>query len=462
MYLLYRGRNNSVSPLAIGVNINDMNILIVDDDNIFRKHISKALVRRGYRVTSVDNGKEAVHVAADTIFDAAFVDMKMPDMNGIEVIREFKEIQPAMKSIILTGYGSIATAVEAMKTGAYNYLIKPCEIEEIESVIRAVSSHASGDNSLEFSGIYHGIAGNSKKIQKVIATIRKIKDSHLPVLICGESGTGKELAARAIHYDSIRKEKPFIVINCASLKPELLENEVFGHIKGAFTGAAENKDGLLKVADYGTLFIDEIGDMHLTVQASLLRFIETGIFRPLGSTREVKVDVRIVTAINKDIEEEVKDRRFRHDLYYRLNVCRVDMPPLRDRMEDIPMLVRYFFSLSPLAKERAATISPSVMDILVAYPWPGNVRELFNILSRAILLSNEAVITKGIINSILPSMTGVLSGAHRTSSLDNMEKICLLECLNVNNWNITRSAICLGVNRRTLQRKIAKYQIRHE
>jgi DNA-binding NtrC family response regulator len=387
--------------------------------------------------------------------------MKMPDMNGIEVVRELKEIQPALKSIILTGYGSIATAVDAMKIGAYNYLIKPCEIEEIESVIRAVSSHVSGAKSLEFSGIYHGIVGNSKKIQKVIATIQKIKDSQFPVLICGESGTGKELTARAIHFDSIRKEKPFIAINCASLKPELLENELFGHVKGAFTGATDNKDGLLTVADAGTIFIDEIGDMNLTVQASLLRFLETGIFRPLGSTREIKVDVRIVAAINKDIEDEVKARRFRHDLYYRLNVCRVDMPPLRDRMEDIPMLVRHLLSLSPLAKERATTVSQPAMDILAAYSWPGNVRELFNTLSRAILLSNETVITKSILNSILPSMTGVLSGEHRTSSLDNMEKTCLLECLNVNNWNITRSAISLGIDRRTLQRKIAKYQIRN-
>ncbi|MBI5048873.1 MAG: sigma-54-dependent Fis family transcriptional regulator [Deltaproteobacteria bacterium] len=438
-----------------------MNILIVDDDNIFRKHISKALMRRGYRVTSVDNGKEAVHVAADTIFDAAFVDMKMPDVNGIEVVRELKEMQPALKSIILTGYGSIATAVEAMKIGAYNYLIKPCEIEEIESVIRTVNSHESGVKGQEFSGIYHGIVGNSKNIQKVIATIRKIKDSQFPVLICGESGTGKELAARAIHYDSIRKEKPFIAINCASLKPELLENELFGHVKGAFTGATDNKDGLLKVADAGTIFIDEIGDMNPTVQASLLRFLETGIFRPLGSTREIKVDVRIVAAINKDIEEEVTAKRFRHDLYYRLNVCRVDTPPLRDRMGDIPMLVKHLLSLSPLAKERATTISPSAMDILTSYSWPGNVRELFNTLSRAILLSNEAVITKGVLNSILPSMTGVLNKTHRASSLDAMGKGHLLESLNANNWNITKTAVTLGIDRRTLQRKIAKYQIKN-
>ncbi len=437
-----------------------MNILIVDDDNIFRKHIANALVRRGYKVTSADNGKEAVHMAEDTIFDAAFVDMKMPDMNGIEVIKELKEIQPALKSIILTGYGSIANAVEAMKIGAYNYLLKPCEIEEMESAIRAVASQELEVRGEGYSGVYHGIAGNSLAIQKVISIIRQVKDSPFAVLITGESGTGKELTARAVHFDSIRKERPFIAINCASLKPDLLENELFGHVKGAFTGATDNKDGLLKVADRGTMFIDEIGDMNLTVQASLLRFLETGIFRPLGSTREIKVDVRIVAAINKDIEEEVKSKRFRHDLYYRLNVCRIDMPPLRDRKEDVPMLAKYFLLSSPLAKEKSIAISDGAMDVLTAYHWPGNVRELFNTLSRAMLLCNENVITKGIINSILNIKTDVSNYAPSAESLDGIEKKCLLESLNANDWNITKTATRLGIDRRTLQRKIARYQIK--
>ncbi|MBI5874504.1 MAG: sigma-54-dependent Fis family transcriptional regulator, partial [Deltaproteobacteria bacterium] len=309
------------------------------------------------------------------------------------------------------------------------------------------------------SGVYHGIAGNSPAIQKVISIIRQIKDSPFAVLISGESGTGKELAARAVHFDSIRREMPFIAINCASLKPDLLENELFGHVKGAFTGATDNKDGLFKVADGGTLFIDEIGDMNLTVQASLLRFLETGIFRPLGSTREIKVDVRIAAAINKDIEEEVKAKRFRHDLYYRLNVCRIDMPPLRDRKEDVPILAKYFLESSPLARERSIAISDDAMGVLTAYRWTGNVRELFNTLSRAMLLSNENVITNGIINSILNIKTDVSNYAPSAESLDGMEKKYLLESLNLNNWNITRTAAHLGIDRRTLQRKIAKYQI---
>lgn len=436
-----------------------MNILIVDDDNIFRKHIAKALVRRGYNVDSAVNGEDALCIAEDKVCDIAFIDMKMPDMSGIEVTRKLKEIQPALKSIILTGYGSIATAVEAMKIGACNYLTKPCSIDEIENIIRIESLKGMETGTHEDpSGLYHGIAGKSRGIQDIIAAIKMVKDYSYPVLICGESGTGKELIARAIHFDSIRKDKPFIAINCASLKPELLENELFGHVKGAFTGATDSKDGLLKVADGGTVFIDEIGDMHLTIQASLLRFLETGIFRPLGSTKEVKVNVRIVAAINKTIEDEVKNKRFRHDLYYRLNVCRINVPPLRDRKEDIPILVRHFLRTSPLAREMDIAFSNGAVDLLKTYHWHGNVRELFNTFSRTILFSQEKVITTGLIKSVLAVKSE--SSSLPVSSLDDAEKRHLLESLKANNWNISRTANILCIDRRTLQRKINRYQLR--
>ena len=439
-----------------------MDILIVDDDNIFRKHISKALMRRGYKISSAENGAEAVCMAANKPFDAALIDMKMPGMDGIHVITELKEIQPKLMGIILTGYGSIPTAVKAMKIGAYNYLTKPCEIEEIEAVLKVAYQERVLDTEINIDSSssrgYQGIVGNNQKMRKVIDAIQMVKDSSFPVLICGESGTGKELVARAIHFDSIRKEGPFIPVNCASLKPELLENELFGHVKGAFTGATNSKDGLLKVADGGTLFIDEIADMNPTVQASLLRFLETGIFRPLGSTRELKVDVRIVAAINRDIEEEVKAKRFRHDLYYRLNVCRINIPPLRDRKEDIPLLVRHFLASSPMARENPITISPGAMDVLTACPWPGNVRELFNTLSRAMLFSKDSTITKGLINSILP-LPRILNTIPQDLSLDDIKKRHIIESLKANRWNISRTAKILGIDRRTLQRKIACYQI---
>lgn len=441
-----------------------MNILIVDDDDIFRKNISKALVRRGYGVNCAKDGDEAVTTAISRPFNIAFVDMKMPGMSGIDVIRELKERVPELKSIVLTGYGSISNAVEAMKIGAYDYLIKPCGIEEIEERIRTIyQEFFSASKPLEENlEAYHGIVGNSQQIKKIITAIQKVKDYQIPVFICGESGTGKELAARALHFDSIRKVKPFIAINCASLKPELLENELFGHVKGAFTGATDNKDGLFKVADRGTIFIDEIGDMNLTIQASLLRFLETGIFRPLGSTKESKVDVRIVAAINKNIEEEVRVKRFRHDLYYRLNVCRIDIPCLRDRKEDIPLLVRHFLLSSPLAEKRSIVISEDAIALLMAYPWHGNIRELFNTLSRAILLSNSPRITKGHIKSILPQQAqhAVFTERKPSMNLKDTEKKHLLEILGANGWNISRTAKNLGIDRRTLQRKIARYQLK--
>lgn len=249
--------------------------------------------------------------------------------------------------------------------------------------------------------IYHGIVGNSPAIQRVVKTIQMVKDSPLPVLICGESGTGKELVARAIHFDGIRKAKPFVIINCASLKPELWENELLGHVEGVFAGAAGRKDGLLRVADGGTLFIDAIGDIDIRIQAGLLRVVENGVIRPLISTREIKVDVRIVTATNRDIDKEVDERRFHKDLYHRLNVCRIDMPPLRERKDDIPLLVNHFLLTSPLARTMDSTITPDAVDILLEYRWPGNIRELFNVLTRAILLSNGPVVTRELITSFL-------------------------------------------------------------
>lgn len=433
-----------------------MNLLIVDDEDAFRRHITKALSRRGYSVTSVAGGEEAITIARRIPFDVAIVDMKMPGMDGLQVIRELKGIQPFLVGIVLTGYGSIPNAVDAIKAGAYNYITKPCSVQEIEMLLRTACltpSHKKGE-------AYHGIVGNTLSIQQVIKTIQRVKDSNLPVLVCGESGTGKELVARAIHFDGARKGRPFIAINCASLKPELLESELFGHLKGAFTGAITSKDGLLKVADGGTLFIDEIADMNLTVQASLLRFLEGGCFRPLGSTTEVKVDVRVIAAINREVEEEVKQGRLRHDLYYRLNVCRINTPPLRERKEDIPILVRYFFTAFPPIKERSTTISKDGMDVLMSYHWPGNVRELFNVLNRAIILSDGSVITGQLILPLLQDRA--LDEYPDPTQIKSLEKSHIAENLMRQGWNISRTARVLGMDRRTLQRKIARYGIRKD
>src|SRR3990170_8018797 len=433
-----------------------MRVLVVDDDHAFRKHLSRALIRRGYDVWSAEGGKDAINIVEDKSFDVAIVDLKMQEMDGIRVIEGLKNIQPSIVGIVLTGYGSIPTAVKALKLGAYHYLTKPCQMAELETILKEVKDERN-INLRRVPDHYHGIVGKSQTIQNIIDTIQLVKDTSRPVLISGESGTGKELVARAIHFDSCRKENPFIAINCASLKPELLENELFGPVKGAFTGATNCKDGLLKISDGGTLFIDEIADMDRVVQASLLRFIETGLFRPLGATKEVRVNVRIVAAINKDIEEEVKMRRFRHDLYYRLNVCRINIPPLRERKEDIPLLIDHLLTTSPLVKDRTVTISSSAMEIFLSYNWPGNVRELFNLLGRVILMTKESIITKGHLVTFLPSC--IRKGSDRASSLKEIEKRYIVESLKAHGGNISATARALGIDRRTLQRKISGYRI---
>ena len=312
-----------------------------------------------------------------------------------------------------------------------------------------------------FKEIYHGIVGKSPEIKKIVRTINQVKDSPLPSLICGESGVGKELVARALHYDSKRSKCPFIAINCASLKTDLLENEFFGHIKGAFTGATDVKDGIVKLADKGTLFIDEITDMDPQIQASLLRFIEIGTFRPMGSPRECKVDVRIIAAANRNIEKAVEEKKFRNDLYYRLNVCRIDVPPLRERKEDIPLLLDYFLASKISADNSKITITPDARKLLTSLSWMGNVRELFHILERAILtLEDNLTITSEIIKLILPAQKTSYSKSLSGISLESVEKVSILDNLKANNWNVSRTAKILGIDRRTLQRKIVRYKIR--
>lgn len=429
-------------------------ILVLDDDPVFRKTLTKALIARGHEATAAESGQEAVRLASSRTFDAAIIDMMMPGMNGLEALSAIKEAQPATACIILTGYGSIADAVSAMRLGGYNYLTKPCGMLEIEDVLSGIKP-ASASYKEEES--YHGIIGTSRAMRDVVGFIRRVKDSNLPVLISGESGTGKELVARALHFDGRRKNEPFVAVNCATLKPGLLENELYGHVKGAFTGAVDQKDGLLKAADCGTLFIDEIGDMDLSVQASLLRFMETGAFRPLGATKETTVDVRVVAAINSDIEEEVRAKRFRLDLYYRLNVCRIHLPPLRSRPEDIPMLADYFMKRLS-TQGTGKTFAPAALDALIRHDWPGNVRELLHVVERAAILGTGGPVTAEHLSECIG--TGVKGRRNSSKPLDELEKECILTALSTHKWNISRAARALSIDRRTLQRKIVNYGLR--
>lgn len=429
-------------------------ILVLDDDHVFRKTLSRALAARGHEVTPAESGREAVRLASSKAFDAAIIDMMMPEMNGLEALEAIRKAQPTTACVILTGYGSIADAVKTMRLGGCNYLTKPCGMKDIEDVLAGIGESGAQEAQEE---AYQGIIGKSPAIKEVISFIKRVKDTGLPVLVSGESGTGKELVARALHYDGIRAGEPFIALNCATLKPGLLENELFGHVKGAFTGAADLKEGLLKAADRGTLFIDEIADMDLSVQASLLRFMETGAFRPLGATKETTVAARVVAAINSDIEEEVKAKRFRLDLYYRLNVCRIHLPPLRSRPEDIPVLAERFLKRLSNADGRKRTFAPGALQALTSHDWPGNIRELLHVIERAAILGNDEAITPG----LLAECIGSKGGKKRASGpLDELEKDCILSALSSHKWNISAAARALCIDRRTLQRKMTSYNLR--
>ncbi|MFN3487078.1 MAG: sigma-54-dependent transcriptional regulator, partial [Planctomycetota bacterium] len=385
----------------------------------------------------------------------ALVDLLMPGMDGMTLLRRIRELRPDVAVVILTGHGTVETAVEAMKAGAADYLLKPCSLAEVEArIAQAVERRRLERENLQLrAALSHerGVAeivGTSAAIRRVIELIHKVKDSGSPVLIQGESGTGKELVARALHFDSVRRDSPFVAVNCATLQEQLLESELFGHRAGAFTGATADKRGLLEIADRGTLFVDEIAETHPNVQAKLLRVLETGEFRSVGDVRERKVDIRLVAATNKDLRAEVARGRFREDLFYRLNVVTIPVPPLRERKEDIPLLARHFLL------RRGRTISDAAMAALLAYDWPGNVRELFNVLERAVLFDPS-----GRLESVeVPSADR--APAPRGGTLEEIEIAHIRRVLESVRWNVSRAAEILGMSRRSLHRKINQYNLR--
>ncbi len=454
---------------------NTLSLLIVDDDEAFRNVVKDRFSRRGYHAVLAANGNEAISLSQKNNFDIALVDIKMPEMDGIELLKQLKSERPNIEVIILTGHATIDTAIDAIKLGAYHYLAKPCKLAELEVVVQKAHEKQllSQQNILLREVIQRNlgtteIIGNSKEIEDVRATIRKVADLQSPVLIEGKSGTGKELVSKALHINSVRADNPFIAVNCASLNENLLESELFGHEKGSFTGAIKEKRGLFEVADGGTLFIDELGEMSPRIQAKLLRVLEGEDFRPLGSVKSISVNVRIVAATNKDLLEEVQKGNFREDLYYRVNVISIKLPTLKDRREDIPLLVNHFLQHSLVAIKEKKEITPETMDILMNYDWPGNVRELFNILERAIILTHGKHITP----DDLPHIIKAEGGGGRTDipvcpkedngllTLQELEKNHIVKVLNLKEGNKTRTAEALGINRRLLYRLIDRYGIK--
>ena len=444
--------------------ITSKRIMVVDDEAPFRKLLERRLSKDGNAVEAFESSESALSAAEQKQFDVALVDIKMPGMDGIELLRRIKEIHPSMEVIIITGQGTIDSAIAAMKLGAYDYLTKPCKLSELDLIVQKAYERSTLQrqnvllqDQLRMRNPYGEIVGKSRKIREVVSLAHKVAPTASPVLIEGESGTGKELVANFIHKKSRRSEGPFIVINCAALQENLLENELFGHEKGAFTGASSFKHGLFELAEGGTFFIDEISEMNPNIQAKLLRVVELGEFRRVGGNRQIRVDVRVLAATNRNLEEEVKKGRFREDLFYRLNVVTLSVPPLRERKEDIPMLVDYFLRTQGMEGGWGKAISADALGSLKNYDWPGNIRELANVLERALILSTGNTITLKDLPLTIFGKSSTLPQS--VSTLVEIEKNLIEKTLGELNGNKTKTAKTLGISLRNLYRKIEKYGI---
>jgi DNA-binding NtrC family response regulator len=444
-------------------------LLILDDEVELMRALCDSLGEQGFQTEGFSKPADALAALREGDFDLLLSDLMMPELDGIGVLRQALEIDPNLVGIIMTGQGTIPTAVEAMKAGAFDYVLKPFRLQAMLPILdRAmgvrrlkmenVRLRAYLDR-LTFESAKYRLIGNSPAIRKVVSMIEKVAPTDATVLVRGSSGSGKELVARALHHNSPRRGKPLVTVNCATLQESLLESELFGHEKGAFTGADKAKAGLFEVADGGTLFIDEVAEMSPGLQAKLLRVLESGHYRRVGGTVEFTADVRVVAATNKPLEEEQKAGRFREDLYYRLNVITIPLPPLKDRREDIPLLVEHLLSTRQVGKSRF-TVSPDAMARLVGYDWPGNVRELANVLERAQILAEGTVITA---DDLPDTVVGTLPAAAPAATsaapfdLEAVERMHVADVLAKMKGNKVQAAKALGISRRALYRLIDKF-----
>ncbi|HEX9912576.1 MAG TPA: sigma-54 dependent transcriptional regulator [candidate division Zixibacteria bacterium] len=458
------------------------NILVVDDEVVICKSIQRILSPEGYEVKTALSGEEALEKISQESFDIVITDLKMPGMDGMELLAKIKEKDPEIIVIIITGYSTVQTAVQAMKMGALDYIPKPFTPEELIVVVekalekkKLIFENIYLHKELEAKYSFENIVGNSPKIQEVFKFIRKVAPTDSTVLIYGESGTGKELIARAIHFNSQRKNKPFLTVDCGVLSQDLLESELFGHIKGSFTGAVVTKPGLFEVADGGSVFLDEIGDINPIIQGKLLRVIQEQEFLPVGGVQHKKVDLRFIVATNKNLENLVNEKRFREDLYYRLNVVSITIPTLRERKDDIPILAYHFLKkFNQEMNKEIKSISVEAMNKLINYEWPGNVRQLENVIERAVVMAeSKTIITEYLPATILGQGAGMdtqipknseelktMKKYLRESAVENIEKMFILEALNRNDWNVTRSAKEVSMQRTNFQALMRKYNIR--
>jgi len=444
-----------------------LKILVIDDDTSLRRVLEYNLQEEGYEVQTASSGEEGLYLFGQSQPSLVITDMKMSGMDGLMVLKAIKKRSPEALVIIMTAFGTVDVAVEAMKAGAHDYITKPFNRDELKLTVR---------KALEFSGLtqenkrlkneladkadFRTIIGTSKEMEKVFDVIRKVSDTEASVLITGESGTGKELVARSIHANSSRRDAPFVAINCAAIPRDLLESELFGHVKGAFTGAIRDKTGKFQLADGGTLFLDEVGDLPLELQPKLLRALQEKEVEPVGGTKVQKLDVRVLSATNLNIDKAIAAGTFREDLYYRLSVIPIHLPPLRERRRDIPVLIRHFCNKHGGDK---ITFDPNVLEILVRYPWPGNVRELENTVERLLIMRDSNVITveglpdKFKMNSAPAS--AVVQLPDEGYPLEQLEREVVVAALERNSWNQTAAARFLRIPRHTLVYRIEKYSI---
>jgi two-component system response regulator HydG len=449
-------------------------VLVVDDDEPHAIAVAESLERVGYDCVVATSGSEGLRLIEEQVFDIVITDLIMEAVGGMEVLAKAKRELPDAEVVILTGHSTIKAAVSAMQAGASTYLTKPLDINEL----RTVADKASQSQRLQRSNIelrkqlhekfgFEGVIGSSPAMHSVIAKLRQLAPTSASVLISGESGTGKELAAKAIHINSPRKNKPFVPLNCAELSENVLESELFGHVKGAFTGADRDRIGRFQYANGGTLFLDEIGDMPTSIQVKLLRVLETGEIVRVGTNDPVKVNVRLISATNRELADSIAEGKFRQDLYHRLKVVSVKLPPLRERRDDIPLLIDYFLKEFTTAHRKAVTnVSHPVRKVLMAYSWPGNVRELRNVIESMVVMDSDGVLdVDDLTEDLQQAATIGKSDGHAGvdtligKSLEEIEKHYIAETLKLSSGNREEAARLLGIGERTLYRKIKEYRI---
>ena len=441
----------------------EISLLLVDDEEAFRRLAGNELAHAGYRVTTAANLAEAREILGQQSFDIALLDVRMPDGTGLDLLAGIKERSPATQVVMLTGHATVEDAIRAMKDGALDFLTKPFRFEELEAVLEKVVENQALRRSntaleREVARIHptDGFIGQNAAVRELLHLLSRVAETESTVLIRGESGVGKELIARAVHRHSGRSRQPFVVVDCASLHENLLQSELFGHEKGAYTGAIRLKYGLFEVADRGTIFLDEIGELTPQLQVKLLRVLETGVFRRVGGTADIRVDVRVIAATNRSLEVMMKDGGFREDLFYRLNVFSLQIPPLRERKEDIPILVEHFIRNSAVAQKRGVRASDEAMKVLQRYPWPGNVRELENVIERALILCDAGVIEPehlplGV--RLEPSFQSTADDGQLVT-LEEVERRYVKRVVDECKGHRQKAASILGISERNLYRKL--------